>query len=113
MAEFDGRVFCSALPSGHIYSFQAGASVMAGNAEPAGWRHVAAVKHGDRLRLYVNGEQVAQSRPLDAAQYDLDVDKPLQLGFGQNDYFLGRLRDVRIYDRQLEPAELKVLSTRP
>jgi hypothetical protein len=110
MAEFDGRVFCSTLPSGRIYSYQAGASVMSGSALPAGWRHVAAVKQGDRLQLYVDGKQVARSTPLDSTQYDLNVDKPLQIGFGQNDFFLGRMRDVRIYDRALEIAELEALA---
>jgi hypothetical protein len=110
MAEFDGRVFCSTLPSGHIYSYQAGASVMSGNALPAGWRHVAAVKRGDRLQLYVGGKQIARSAPLDATQFELNVDKPLQIGFGQNDYFLGRVRDVRIYDRALDTAELEALA---
>jgi hypothetical protein len=113
MAEFDGRVFCSTLPSGRIYSYQAGASVMSGSAVPAGWRHVAAVKQSDRLQLYLDGKQIVRSMPLDATQFDLHVDQPLQIGFGQNDYFLGRMRDVRIYGRSLEMAELEALSVRP
>lgn len=113
MAEFEGRVYCSTLPSGHIYSYQAGVSAMAGSALPPGWQHVAAVKQGGKLRLFVDGKQTAQSSSFDPSEYELNVDKPLQIGFGQNDYFFGRLRDLRIYHRALEAIELEALAAGP
>jgi hypothetical protein len=113
MAEFDGRVFCSTLPSGHIYAYRAGVSAMAASALPPEWQHIAAIKRDGKLRLLVNGKQVAESEPFDTRHYDLSVERPLVLGFGQNDYFLGRMREVRIYGRALEDAEIESLAKQP
>ena len=44
MVEHDGKIFCSMLPSGKIYNFEAGKSVMSSNEVPSGWQHVAAIK---------------------------------------------------------------------
>jgi poly(3-hydroxybutyrate) depolymerase len=109
MAEHDGRLFCSTLPSGKVFAFEAGRSVMWGRSFPSGWRHVAAVRAGDQLSLYVDGEQVAESTPLDAA-FDLDSESPLRIGFGANDCFHGRLSDLRLYGRALRSAEIRLLS---
>jgi hypothetical protein len=71
---------------------------------------VAATKARDRLRLYVDGRLVGQSEPFHAAQYHLTSKAPLHIGFGQNDSFLGRLADVRIYSRALSTAEVERLA---
>ena len=68
-------------------------------AFPAGWHHVAAVKAGGQLRLYVDGRLAGESSSFDPADYDLAVDAPLRIGLGSNDYFRGRLAEVRWYDR--------------
>ena len=108
-AEFQGRLFFSALPSGKIFSYQAGACVTHDRELPSGWQHVAAIKSGDRLQLYVNGARVAESDKF-AADYDLSSDAPLKIGFGSNDYFRGRLRAVRLYDRALTASEIRELA---
>jgi hypothetical protein len=108
-AEFQGRLFFSALPSGKIFSYQAGAVVTHDRELPSGWQHVAAIKSADRLRLYVNGLLAAESGQI-ADDYDLTSDAPLKIGFGSNDYFRGKLRDVRLYDRKLNPAEIAKLA---
>jgi outer membrane protein assembly factor BamB len=113
MAEFQGRLFTSTLPSGHVYAFEAGASAMWDREFPAGWHHVAAVKSGGLLRLFVDGRAVAQSRRFDPAQYDLQTAAPLRIGFGANDYFCGRLAGVRWYGRALGDAEIKRLAAAP
>ncbi len=110
MAEFDGRVFCSTLPSGRVYAYQAGASAMSGIPFPSGWHHVAATREGERLRLFLDGEQVAQSSKFDPGSYDLNVDTPLMIGAGANDFFCGKLSDVRLYDRALHGQELARLA---
>ncbi|MEX2027631.1 MAG: LamG domain-containing protein, partial [Pirellulaceae bacterium] len=61
------------------------------------WRHIAAVRRGDRLELFVDGKLAASSSPFDPAQYDLSHSQPLRIGFGANDYFRGKLADVRLY----------------
>jgi hypothetical protein len=110
MAEHEGRVYCSTLPSGKIFAFAAGRSVTWDHALPAGWRHVAAVKSGGRLELYVDGRQVARSAAFDPSEYDLTSDRPLRIGWGANDSFRGRLRDLRLYGRALTEAEVRELA---
>ncbi len=109
-AEFQGRLFFSTLPSGKIFSYQAGASATSDRELPSGWQHVAAVKAADRLQLYVNGARVAESDKFNAADYDLASEQPLRIGFGANDYFRGKLRDVRLYGRALSEAEISELA---
>ena len=110
MAVFDGRLFVGTLPSGHVRSFEAGKSATHGHELAPGWRHIAAVRDGRRLALYVDGQQVARSREFDPDQFDLDTEAPLQIGFGQHDYFHGIIRDVRIYRQALSAAEVATLA---
>jgi hypothetical protein len=112
MAAFDGRLFCSTLPSGHVHSLEAGPCVTYDRELPPGWQHVAAVKHGGVLRLYVNGKRVAESRRFDPAKFALVNKSPLQIGAGSGDYFHGSLFDVRLYRRALDEAEINALMKR-
>ncbi|MBI5760538.1 MAG: LamG domain-containing protein [Planctomycetales bacterium] len=113
MAEHDGRVFCSTLPSGKVFAFEAGRNVTCGKSLSAGWHHIGAVKSHDRLTLYVDGQRVAQSSPFDATQFDLDNRLPLQIGFGANDRLRGRMADLRLYRRTLQPNEIRQLAVQP
>lgn len=106
MAQYRGRLFCSTLPSGRIHSLEAGPCVTHDRELAAGWRHVAAVKQGGLLRLYVDGKPVAESAKFDAAKFDLNSDAPLLIGAGAGDYFRGDLSDVRLYRRALSAAEV-------
>ena len=105
-AVYDGKLFCGVLPSGHVYSLEAGKNVTYDRALPAGWHHVAAVKSGDRLRLYVDGKQVSQSEKFNSGSLDLQSNGPLKIGFGQHDYFNGKMKDLKIYGRALTPKEV-------
>ena len=109
MAVYQGKLFGGTLPSGHVYSIEAGKSVTHDHELRPGWRHLVAVRHGDRLKLYVDGRPVATSSPFSPADYDLSNDRPLRIGFGSHDHFNGRLRDLRIYSRALAEAEVKGL----
>jgi hypothetical protein len=70
------------------------------------------VKAGGSLKLYVDGRCAASSSPFDPAAYDLSVTAPLKIGFGQHDYFNGRMRDLRLYQRALTDEEIRSLATR-
>ena len=70
----------------------------------------AAVKSAGRLVLFVDGEQVAQSSEFDPKRFVLDARLPLQIGFGQHDYFNGRMKDVRIYNRALSSQDIARLA---
>ncbi len=110
MAEHDGKVFCSTLPSGKIFSYESGKSVAAPGSLQAGWQHVAAVKTGTALRLYVNGTLVAEKSIPVSLKFDLGTDAPLKIGFGANDYFNGKLREVRLYKKALGTTEIQNLA---
>jgi hypothetical protein len=110
MAAFDGRLFCSTLPSGRVHSLEAGPCVTFDRELPHGWQHVTAVKRGGVLQLSVNGTRVAESRPFEPARFDLTNEAPLRIGAGSGDYFHGSLSDVRFYRRALSEAEIHGLA---
>ncbi len=110
MAEHDGQVFCSTLPSGKIYAFSAGQQTQWGQTLSSDWHHICAVKSADRLTLYVDGRQVSQSVKFDAKGYQLESNAPMQLGTGLNGPSHNRLEDVRIYRRVLSVTEIELLA---
>lgn len=110
MAEHDGQVFCSTLPSGKIFAFTAGQQTAWGHTLSSAWHHVTAVKSANRLTLYVNGEIVSQTPAFDASSYPLNTDAPLRIGTGMNGALNGRLFDVRVYRRTLNALEIEALA---
>ncbi|HND54060.1 MAG TPA: hypothetical protein PLV92_16735 [Pirellulaceae bacterium] len=118
---FDGRLFASlgsctssvkdapADVRGRVFSLQAGRCVSYDKDLGAGWKQLVAMRSQNRLTLYVDGRQVAQSERHSGEEYDLSVDRPLLIGFGEQDYFTGRIRDVRLYRRALSTAEIAAL----
>lgn len=110
MAEHDGKVFCSTLPSGKIYGYEAGKSVMSPEEVPPGWQHVTATKTTDRLELFINGKLVSATKIPASIKFNLNNQSPIKIGFGSNDYFYGRVRELRLYNRALSNPEIKELS---
>lgn len=98
-----GKVFC--IEAGRCASY-------GGDAGP-GWRHLAAVRRGDRLELHVEGRLAAASTRFDPEQYDLSNERPLRIGAGQTDFFHGRMRDVRLYNRAISPDAIAQLAATP
>ena len=112
MAVFRGRLFCGTLPSGHVFSREAGKCVTYDSELPDGWRHLAAVRRGGRLELFVDGRRVAVSSDFEPRDYDLANGRPLKIGAGQHDFFRGRMRDVKIWPRALGEGEIAAESAR-
>ncbi|MBL8818653.1 MAG: hypothetical protein JNL58_21680 [Planctomyces sp.] len=110
MAEYSGRAYCSTLPSGHIYSFAAGVTAQSNRSLSSGWHHVAAVREPDRLKLYVDGRLTSESSVFESSDYPMTAVGPLRIGFGQTDYFLGSMREVRLYGSSLSESEILKLS---
>ena len=106
MAVYRGKLFGGTLPSGRVYALEAGANLSYDHELAAGWRHLAAVRQGGRLLLYVDGEQVSNSSTFDPSQFDLANDEPLKIGAGAGDTFNGRLKDLRLFGRALSAAEI-------
>ncbi|MFA6243252.1 MAG: LamG domain-containing protein, partial [Candidatus Hydrogenedentales bacterium] len=98
MAVYKGRLFCGVLPTGKVFSIEAGKNATSDTALEPGWRHLAVVRKGDRLSLYIDGKAVASSTAFDPALYDLSNEQPLRIGLGAADYFNGWIKDVRVYD---------------
>lgn len=110
MAEYQGQLYCSTLPSGHVHACEVGKQTTWDEEFPSGWHHIAAVKAAGKLQLYVDGELKSSSTEFNAADFDLTNNQPLRIGAGPNDYWHGLLRDVRLYNRALTAEEAKSLS---
>lgn len=110
MAVHDGKLFSGTLPGGRVYSIEAGKSVTSDRTLSGGWHHVAAVKDERRLWLYIDGKVIAISPPYHADDYDMNNGEPMTIGFGAHEFFKGKMRDVRLYGRALDAAEISVLS---
>lgn len=110
MAEVDGRVFCSTLPSGKVYSFSAGTSAQSGTALSDDWHHVAAVYSKGSLKLFVDGRLQAVSQDDRLSDLKQIADGVLKIGFGENDYFNGQMRDVRLHRAPLSESEIQSLA---
>ena len=109
MAIYDGRLFCSVLPSGLIKSIEAGKCVTYDRQLVPGWRHLAAVRNGHHLKLYIDGSLVKTSSEFNPADYDISNNSSLKIGFGQHDYFNGSMSEVRLYKRALTDSEVNAV----
>ena len=109
MAVCRGRLFGGTLPSGRVMSIQAGRMATHDHALAPGWRHLAAVRQGNHLRLHVDGKLVARSAEFRPADYDLTNARPLKIGFGVGHHFRGSMSDLRLYARALKDEEVKAL----
>jgi Concanavalin A-like lectin/glucanases superfamily len=107
MAVYRGKLFCGTLPSGRVYSLEAGRSVTHDHELRSGWRRLAAVRSGRKLKLYVDGRLAATSGAFDPTAFDISNDRSLKIGFGDHDYFNGIVRDVRLYSRALSESEIR------
>ncbi|MEA3400074.1 MAG: LamG domain-containing protein [Armatimonadota bacterium] len=110
MAIHDGWLYAGTLPSGRVYRMQAGTVTTYDRPLPPGWCHIAAVREGEALKLFVNGALVGRSAARHPADYDIDSGTPLRIGFGQHDYLNGSLTDVRVYRRALTAGEVAALA---
>lgn len=73
------------------------------------WTHVAVVKNGADLTLYLNGEQKQQGK----APATLDQTAAVNVALGANpnysgdEYFTGRLAEFALYGRAMSPEEVR------
>lgn len=61
MAVYEGKLFARTLPSGHIWSFEAGTLVSYDEVFPEGWHPITVIRRGVRLRVYLNGRLLKDS----------------------------------------------------
>ncbi len=110
MALYRGKLFCGTLPGGRVWCFEAGRNVSWDYELDGGWRHLAAVRRGGRLELYVEGRLAATSEPFSPDEFGMGTQAPLRVGWGPRRPFDGALRDVRLYGRALTGDEVRRLA---
>jgi hypothetical protein len=98
---------------GKVFGMEAGKVASYDSDMGPGWKHLVAIRDDGQLKLYLDGTLVGESSKFASAGYDLSTDKPLRIGFGQTDYFAGRMSDVRLYNQALTDADIRRLSTPP
>ncbi len=94
-----GRVF--ALQIGHVVSHEYDIG--------GDWTHIAAVRRGKELLLYVNGELSVASETPEVQSFDLANSKPLTIGFGAQGSFSGAIADVRLYAGAMDETQIRQL----
>jgi len=90
---------------GNVFSYATGEAVSHDHDLGHGWKHVAAVRSGNRLTLFVDGRPVS-SATSDHDPIDASNEAPLLIGFGPQSHFHGRMREVRLYNRALTESEV-------
>jgi hypothetical protein len=97
---------------GEVFAMQAGQCVTHDRDLGPGWKHLAAARRGERLEVYVNGAKTAESSARAGAAFDLGSEQSLRIGFGATDYFHGKIRDVRVHRRALEPDVMERMAAK-
>lgn len=110
MAVYDGKLFAGTLPAGRVLSYEAGRMATHDQTLPWGRHHVAAVRAGDTLRLYLDGREVARSSAFNAGDFDLSTEENLKIGFGPHEFFKGTMSDLRLYNGALQENEIQRLA---
>jgi len=95
--------------AGKVFSWEAGKCVSYDYDLGSGWRHLAAVREKDRLKIYVDGKPVSTSSSFEQIDYNVSNKNNLLIGFGAEDYFNGNIRELRMYKRALTAKEVAEL----
>jgi hypothetical protein len=106
MVLFGGELFVGTLPSAHVHSMRAGAVASHDRSLGSGWHHLAGVRDGRGVTLYVDGGAVATSEGRIEGVLAPGPDTPLVLGGGPRADLEGELADVRLWDRALDGATI-------
>lgn len=96
---------------GKVFCLEAGRCASYGRDAGPGWKHLVAIRRRRRLELHIDGKPEVTSSAFDPADFDLTNDRPLRIGFGQTDYFHGKMRDVRLYSRALAADSITGLAS--
>lgn len=77
----------------------------------ADWTHVAAIRQGKELQLFVNGEHAATSLAPKGHSFDLTNPLPLTIGAGPQGAFAGRIADLHLYRGALSAEQAMALAS--
>lgn len=123
LTSFQGRLFaatgtCQArtidldpdLTNGRVLACQTGQVVSHEYDLADEWTHIAAVRAGKQLRLYVNGTLSAESHAPAGQSFELTNVEPLRIGYGPQGAFSGAMKDIRLYAGALTADEAAQLA---
>lgn len=96
---------------GKVFFMEAGKCASYDSDAGPGWKHIAAVRDGGLLKIFVNGKLAAKSSRFNSKDYDISVDQPLRIGLGQVDYFSGKISDVRLYNKAIAESRIRKLAS--
>ena len=91
---------------GRVFAMEAGKCLSYGHDLGSDWNHICAIKHNNCLELYINGKKESISTEFEPSGFDLSNNRPLLIGFGETDYFKGRICEVRAYRHALGDEEV-------
>ncbi len=95
---------------GSVYAVRAGACVSHDRDIGPGWKHIAALRRGRVLEIYVGGVRASSSEALGDGALDVSCGAPLRIGCGEKAHFAGKIREVRAYRRALDGAEIAAIA---
>lgn len=111
MVIYRGELFVGTLPSGRVHSLRAGAVATLDRSLPPGWHHLVGTWDRGVVTLYVDGIGVPTVPGNPVSQSILpSPEVPLVLGGGPRAGLEGELAEVRLWDRALDPDEVRGLS---
>ncbi|MFC1722753.1 LamG-like jellyroll fold domain-containing protein [Nanoarchaeota archaeon] len=94
--------------NGGVYSIYGRCGAQGHGSYTSGWRHLVWTVEGSNYKLYVNGSEVGSGSGCSAS---VSVDNALMIGsgYGGNEYFDGRIDDVRIFNHSLSAEQVLLL----
>lgn len=73
------------------------------------WTHLACVRQGKRLRLFVNGNLSAESQAPAGQLFNVCNVRPITIGCGMQGSFDGAISDVRLFGGALDDSEIDAI----
>jgi hypothetical protein len=105
-----GELFVGTLPSAHVHSMRVGWVASADRSLAPGWHHLAGIRRGGSVSLFVDGLEVSTVMG-QAADPATPRGVPLLLGSGPRAGLEGELAEVRLWNRALQPNDVRALVT--
>jgi len=110
MAVYDGKLFCGVLPSGHVHSLNVGQNVTYDQALSPGWHRLTVSRAKSNVKLYIDGQHIATSDDDSGTVGELCNGISLSVGYGQHDYFNGKIRDLKVFQGVLTGPQIRKLA---
>lgn len=110
MAVARGQLFAGTLPAGKVFRLKQGAFASVDHSLSPGWHHIAAVRKGGRLNVYIDAKLAAQSDAFKPKTIQLKGASSLRIGAGQHAPMNGSLADFRLYKRAITSREMHALA---